>query len=203
MLRAMTKRSAPARPKRGSPDETRARLVAAAAEVFNRDGYHGTDSNRLAAAAGYAAGTFYKHFADKRSIFLEAYERWVSAEWSAVEDELRAGGGAEAIAARIVELVLGLHRRWRGLRASMLLLAASDAEAKRCYRAQRRRQLVLLAELRRRFGARARTREEDAILLFTLERSCDAVAQGEARALGLDPARIEARLRELVQASLD
>ena len=39
------------RPRRGSPDETRARLVAAAAAVFNQEGYDGTDSNKLARAA--------------------------------------------------------------------------------------------------------------------------------------------------------
>src|SRR5439155_19483347 len=77
------------RPRRGSPAETRARLVAAAAREFGRVGYDGTDSNRLARAAGYAPGTFYKHFADKRAIFLEAYRAWVTAEWVAIDRLLR------------------------------------------------------------------------------------------------------------------
>jgi AcrR family transcriptional regulator len=190
------------RPKRGAPEETRARLVAAAARVFNRDGYHGTDSNRLAAAAGYAPGTFYKHFRDKRAIFLEAYERWVTSEWRAVEEVLRARGDADAAAARLVALVIRMHRRWRGLRASMLLLVATDAGAKRCYRRQRRRQLEILAALRQRFGLAPRQPEQDALLLFALERSCDALAQDEARALGLDRKRLEAGLRALVRDAL-
>src|ERR1700752_2615921 len=72
------------RPRRGKPSDTRARLVTTAAAVFNRVGYHGTDSNRLARAAGYAPATFYKHFAHKRAIFLAAYEAWVTAEWEAI-----------------------------------------------------------------------------------------------------------------------
>ena len=40
------------RRRRGSPDETRARLVAAAADEIERAGYHGTDTNRIARAAG-------------------------------------------------------------------------------------------------------------------------------------------------------
>src|ERR1700733_4737197 len=64
------------RPRRGSPEQTRDRLVAAAAKLFNQTGYHGTDSNRIAKAAGYSAGVFYKHFNDKRAIFLAAYEGW-------------------------------------------------------------------------------------------------------------------------------
>jgi AcrR family transcriptional regulator len=42
-----------------------AQVVAAAAELFNRDGWR-RPAGRIARAAGYAVGTFYKHFADKR-----------------------------------------------------------------------------------------------------------------------------------------
>jgi AcrR family transcriptional regulator len=176
--------------------------VAAAAGVFNRVGYHGTDSNRLAVAAGYAPGTFYKHFADKRAILLAAYEEWVSTEWRAIEDELRSGGGAEAAATRIVELVLGLHRRWRGLRASLLGLVHTDAIVRRFYHAQRRRQLGMLRDLRRRLGGPSRSAEADAVLLFTLERVSDAVANGELRALKLRHAAVVDRLRRLVREQL-
>src|ERR1700731_944322 len=80
------------RPRRGSPAQTRERLVAAAAKLFNRVGYHGTYSNRIAREAGYSPGVFYKHFADKQEIFLAAYEIWVASEWKAVAAELAAGG---------------------------------------------------------------------------------------------------------------
>src|ERR1700730_15697255 len=109
-----------ARPRRGSPEQTRERLVAAAARLFNRVGYHGTDSNRIAREAGYATGTFYKHFADKREIFLATYETWVASEWKAVGAELSAGGTPEEIARRLVASAIGFHLRWRGLRASLL-----------------------------------------------------------------------------------
>src|ERR1700757_408625 len=70
-------------PPRG-PEETRSRLVAAAGKLFNSVGYFGTDSNRIAREAGYAPGTFYVHFADKREIFLEVYRGWVDSEWRAI-----------------------------------------------------------------------------------------------------------------------
>jgi len=92
------------RPRRGSPAQTRERLVAAAAKLFNRVGYHGTDSNRIAREAGYSPGVFYKHFADKREIFLEAYQTWVVSEWKAVEGELSSGGTTHATARRLVAL---------------------------------------------------------------------------------------------------
>jgi AcrR family transcriptional regulator len=186
-----------ARPRRGTPAETRARLVAAAAAVFERAGFHGTDSNRLARAAGYAPATFYKHFADKRAAFLAVYEGWVTAEWAAVADEL-ARDAAGDVAGRIVARVLEFHRRWRGVRASLQVLVRTDAAVRAAYRRQRRRQLRLLTELRARHGLPTRSAEEDALLLFTLERAGDALVDGEARALGLSAARMHALLRRAV-----
>jgi AcrR family transcriptional regulator len=197
----MTTTTPPSRPRRGRPSETRARLVAAAAAVFNRDGYHGTDSNRLARAAGYAPATFYKHFANKRDALLAAYAAWVSAEWAAVERTVRAGGTRDEVAARVVDLVVALHRRWRGLRASLRALLAEDAEGRAFYREQRRRQLRLLSTMRGRDGGGG-TRADDAVLLFTLERVCDAIADGELVELGVPLRPTIARLRALVAARM-
>jgi AcrR family transcriptional regulator len=174
------------RPRRGSPEQTRERLVAAAASLFNRVGYHGTDSNRIAEEAGYSTGTFYKHFKDKREIFLAAYEAWVSSEWKAVAAELSSGTNPETIARQLVMLSIEFHTRWRGLRASLLELVFADAEVRRFYRRQRRRQLDVMGELRARTGAPPRRREDDAIHLFTTERTFDALAQGELQDLDLD-----------------
>ena len=198
----MARRLPPPRPRRGSPAATRARLVEAAARLFNRDGFHGTDSNRIARAAGYSPGSFYKHFADKRAVFLEVYEDWVTAEWQAVEQVIAAGGSAEVTAARIVALLLAFHRRWRGFRASLRALVATDAAARRCHRRQRARQLKLLREMRLRQRGPARSAEEDALLLFTLERVCAAAADGELRDLGLSTAAMVRRLEGLVRAQL-
>ncbi|PPE73619.1 hypothetical protein C3942_12525 [Solimonas fluminis] len=191
-----------ARPRRGAPEETRRRLVAAAAEEFNRLGYEGTDSNRLARAAGYAPGTFYKHFRDKREIFLAAYAEWVDREWEEVSAALDLGGEVTRRAGCIVDLLLAHHRRWSGLRASLRMLTAADPVVREFYRGQRRRQFELLARLRAAAGDPPRPREQDALLLFTLERSADAMAEDEAEALGLDPAAMRALLVERVTAAL-
>ncbi len=187
------------RPARGTPAATRARLVAAAAAVFNRAGFHGTDSNQIARAAGYAPGTFYKHFRDKRAILLAAYEEWVTAEWDAIEIQLRAGGSSAALARRIVQLVLAHHRRWRGLRSSVLARIGSDMAVRRFYRAQRRRQLRTLPRLRAALHGPSRSPAQDAVLLFTLERTCDAIANGELADLGVGLRPTLDLLRELVR----
>src|ERR1700735_5528406 len=97
------------------PTETRRALIETAARIFNSAGYHGTDSNRIAREAGYAPGTFYVHFADKREIFLEVYRGWVSSEWqaiaAAIAPEKGAAVGSQSL--RIAQAVLRHHREWR------------------------------------------------------------------------------------------
>jgi AcrR family transcriptional regulator len=192
-------RAAEGRPRRGPPAGPRQRLIAAAAEVINRDGYFGTDSNAIARAAGYAPATFYKHFVDKRAILLAAYEGWVATEWQhidAVQRSAPAGQRARALTAWI----LAHHRRWRGLRASLLGLVGADPMVRDFYVAQRRRQLDLLRALRDVRRIRADDRERDALLLYSFERACDALASGEAEALGLDVERLETLLADLLRA---
>jgi len=65
-------------------------------------------------------------------------------------------------------------------------LVFTDEEVRRFYRSQRRRQLDVIAQLRLRHGIPAGRREDDAIHLFTTERTYDAIGQGEIKALGLD-----------------
>lgn len=191
------------RPRRGTPEQTRQRLITAAASQFNRFGYHGTDSNTIAKEAGYATGTFYKHFRDKREIFLAAYERWVAAEWKEVGDELSRMQRPKETARRLVELSIRFHTDWRGLRASLMELVFTDVEARRFFRAQRRRQLDLIAELRGRFDLPARAREQDAIHLYMTERVFDAIGQGEIQSLGLDGNVVVESMIEKVHALLE
>jgi AcrR family transcriptional regulator len=190
------------RPRRGSPEKTRERLIIAAATQFNRFGFHGTDSNSIAKEAGYATGTFYKHFRDKREIFLAAYESWLAAQWKEIENELLRMKDAGEAAQQLVELSIEFHTKWCGLRASLMELVFSDPEARKFFRKQRQRQLDLMEELRLRFALPSRTREQDAIHLYTTERVFDAIGQGEIQYLGLNKYMVVQSMIERVQAML-
>jgi AcrR family transcriptional regulator len=54
---------------------TRERLIEAAAEVFNRLGYHGASLEAVAEAAGYTKGAVYSNFASKADLFIALAER--------------------------------------------------------------------------------------------------------------------------------
>lgn len=169
---------------------------------FNRAGYHGTNSNRLARCAGFAPAVFYQHFRDKRAVFLAAYEAWVSSEWSALENHAARASDAHALARAVVAELLAQHQRWRVFRASLRTLVASDPVARRFYHSQRRRQLRWLASLRAAAGRPARAPEEDFLLVCTLERVCDAAAQGELTGLGLSARGTRLLLEDHVYAHL-
>jgi AcrR family transcriptional regulator len=56
-------------------DETREQVIAAAARVFAKRGFHGTSLDAIAEDAGYSRGAVYYNFADKEELFLELLDR--------------------------------------------------------------------------------------------------------------------------------
>jgi AcrR family transcriptional regulator len=52
-------------------EQTRKALLAAAAEVFGRNGFAGASLEEIADVAGYTTGALYYHFASKQQLFLE------------------------------------------------------------------------------------------------------------------------------------
>ena len=195
-----TRKKPPAR----APEETRSKLVEAAGRLFNSVGYFGTDSNRIAREAGYAPGTFYVHFADKREIFLEVYRGWVSSEWqaiaAAIAPEKGAAVGSQSL--RIAQAVLRHHREWRMFRKSLRALTVTDERVHQARVAQRARQIAQTAELLRARGVtQTPARIYANLLLFEI--LCDAVADGDTATLGLKERDILARLAADVDALLE
>jgi AcrR family transcriptional regulator len=177
-------------------ETTRALLVDTALRVFNDVGYWGTDSNSIAREAGYSPGTFYRHFVDKRAIFLAAYEAWAANELAELDDKLERARGANGDrAGAFVDFMVAHHARWRTLRASTRALAISDPRLERAIREHRR---GLLDELMSLIGRRDVT--HGLLVLHALDAVCDALADGEARAMGVKPRELAARVRALIAA---
>lgn len=64
-------------PKRRNPRGTRERLIRAALDLFTAKGYHETTTPQIAARAGVAEGTIYRHFASKDLLLNELYRAGV------------------------------------------------------------------------------------------------------------------------------
>ena len=58
-------------------DDTKRRLVQAAAELFAQKGYHDTTVDEIAKLAGVAKGTFFVHFATKDAVITELVRRQI------------------------------------------------------------------------------------------------------------------------------
>src|SRR5215218_10445422 len=83
-------------------ERTREELVAAAARVFARRGYHKATVEEIAAEAGFSTGAVYSNFGGKEELFLAIADRQVAArveEIVAVADAAEAEGDAGAAAA--------------------------------------------------------------------------------------------------------
>lgn len=172
---------------------TRDRLIAAAAAAFNAEGYLGTDTNKIARAAGFAPQTFYRHFPDKLAIFVAVYEDWQAAERRRVAKAVSAGAPLAVIAREIIVH----HQESRGFRRSLNLLAV-EAPAVRAARAQSRE--TQLAAIARTPGNQGRARAALIADLLRVERLCDAAMNEEFADLGLDAAAVEALVAEALRS---
>ena len=176
------------KPRKGTrtrnPQESRRALVDAAARIFNTVGYHGTDTNRIARAAGYTPGSFYTHFRDKKSIFLEVYRRWVEDEFEVISAVL-ASSPVGTRRRRLARDILEHHRKWRVFRASLSALYAIDEEVRSVRLAERDRQIDDMIRNAKEAGRIPPNRAAALASLLAAEALCDAVASGDAKALGI------------------
>src|ERR1700742_3115593 len=62
-------------------EQTRRKIVAAAAPIFNQHGYEGSSMAELMAATGLQKGGIYRHFSSKEELAAEAFEYTCKATW--------------------------------------------------------------------------------------------------------------------------
>jgi AcrR family transcriptional regulator len=69
--------------------ETQARLLDAAEEVFVRDGFEGAQLDDIAATAGRSKGSVYTHFKNKEDLFLALFEHRTISYVARLADSVR------------------------------------------------------------------------------------------------------------------
>lgn len=67
-------------------EQTRTRLLDAAAEVFARSGFHATTVDDVAEAAGYTKGAVYSNFANKDALFMALLDRHLEAQFEQLDE---------------------------------------------------------------------------------------------------------------------
>jgi AcrR family transcriptional regulator len=163
--------------RRGKSDSgTSEKLIQAAVREFKAHGYSGTDTNRIAARAGFAPQTFYRHFKDKLEIFVAIYRSWEEEEAAVVAALVEQDAGGLALA----DAIVAHHRAYRLFRRSLRQLAVENAVVRAARAQSRLRQIENTIRL-----AGTGTKETVAPTLFQIERLADAIAEGEITDLGL------------------
>jgi TetR/AcrR family transcriptional repressor of nem operon len=64
-------------------EQTRRKIIEAAAPIFNKQGYEGSSLNDLMEAAGLKKGGIYRHFTTKEELAAEAFDYTWDAAWNA------------------------------------------------------------------------------------------------------------------------
>src|SRR3954471_9343427 len=112
--------------------ETRALLLAAAADLFANKGFHATSAEAVAAAADRTTGALYDHFGGKEGLLVGLLELWIE---QTVADLTASLEGETDLDGRLGAMWRGIIRRdsesgdaWLLLEFELWLHAVRDAE---------------------------------------------------------------------------
>jgi TetR/AcrR family transcriptional repressor of nem operon len=110
-------------------EQTRRRIVQAAARAYREQGVSGVGIGELMQSVGLTHGGFYAHFASKDALVAEACEQGISELSSRLLAEAEAQGGAEGLRHLVRGYVSRAHRDDPGVGCAMPALAADVARA--------------------------------------------------------------------------
>ena len=177
-----------------SRQRTRELLLDAAAEVFNRLGYHGASLEAVAEAAGFTKGAVYSNFATKGELFTALLERYTRQRLAA-QDEVLEHASLQQLADYAGELIrqqAAEQSTWDLLQIEFWLAAMRDP---------RMRELLVEGtdELYRQSGRRleAKLAEAGARSAFNgteLSRLMNALGSGLLLQVYLDPDAVDPAL---------
>ena len=154
-------------------EDTREQILAAAARVFARNGFHGTSLDAVGEEAGFSRGAVYYNFADKEELFLELLDQRCAERAQDLralfadtgEDDVAGSRQAQVAAEHALSAMTG-DSEWRALYLEFLAHAARDRA------------------FRRRFSKRT---EE---MRGALEELVVARTQGVTHSLGMEPEQL-------------
>jgi AcrR family transcriptional regulator len=119
-------------------EDTREQVLAAAARVFARNGFHATSLEAVAEEAGFSRGAVYYNFADKEELFLELLDRRCAERAQDLREVFRDDDADVAETSRQAQLAaqhaldaMTGDPEWRALYLEFLAHAARDRAFRR------------------------------------------------------------------------
>ncbi len=105
------------------PNETRTRILEAAAQVFAQKGYHETRVDDIVSVSGTSKGSVYFHFPSKEKIFLALIDTFTGLLESRLLESIRKEEHGLAQVNSALKASLGLFNQYRGLAKIVLVQA--------------------------------------------------------------------------------
>lgn len=130
------------RPEGATAEETRKRLLQAAASLFARNGLNGVTLGEIAGAAGLTAPAIYNHFSSKDDLFIAAACGMFEEIAAAIEDTVAVPGGWLTRVTAVLDMIHELYREdmvLQRLGMAALLECARDPDRFGAVRAARDR----------------------------------------------------------------
>ena len=135
---------------RRSRENTRARIVEAAADVFAEKALRRVTVDDVVGAAGYTRGAFYSNFSGIDELFFDVYAHQTDLMIAAVREVVE-GVSPEEFDFDSLGLVLGalrpFGRRWFLIQNEFAMLAVRDETARETFKAESRRMQGSIEEL--------------------------------------------------------
>jgi AcrR family transcriptional regulator len=110
--------------------------------VFRQKGYHAASLNDLGAAMNLSAGSIYKAFKDKRSLFLQVFERYLLLRNAELRRRLQPLDSGRAKIAELLQFYLDSARAVEGRRGCLVVASAIELQTLDDALAQRIGQVV-------------------------------------------------------------
>ena len=144
----------PAAVERPHRDEVKNRILVAATENFERDGYAGASLRRIASDAGFTKGAVYSNFGSKPDLFGQVCtERLASGERDVVDalsPILSSGGSPDEVMRQIREKLTEIlldDAPWQVILAEFRALARHDEEIAEAYTKLQKQRIAQLVDL--------------------------------------------------------
>lgn len=144
----------PAAVERPHRDEVKNRILVAATENFERDGYAGASLRRIASDAGFTKGAVYSNFGSKPDLFGQVCtERLASGERDVVDalsPILSSGGSRDEVMRQISEKLTEIlleDAPWQVILAEFRALARHDEEIAEAYTKLQKQRIAQLVDL--------------------------------------------------------
>lgn len=110
--------------------------------VFRQKGYHAASLNDLGAAMNLSAGSIYKAFKDKRSLFLQVFERYLLLRNAELHRRLLPLTSGRAKITELLQFYLDSARAVEGRRGCLVVASAIELQTLDEAMAQRINQVV-------------------------------------------------------------